>query len=83
MDDIWGPTDVYGIVHLPEDTKVLVFGQVLEGMKEETTGRQAVKSFAESAKMVLRNRVRNSPPARNEARWLPGWLKRVDSYVEG
>ena len=57
--------------------------QVLEGMKEETTGREAVKSFAESAKMVLRNRVRNSPPARNEARWLPGWLKRVDSYVEG
>ena len=57
--------------------------QVLEGMKEETTGREAVKSFAESAKMVLRNRVRNSPPARNEARWLPGWLKRVDSYIEG
>jgi hypothetical protein len=55
--------------------------QVLEGMKQETTGREAVKSFAESAKTVLRNRVRNSPPARNEARWLPGWLKRVDSYV--
>src|SRR5437764_15174930 len=57
--------------------------QVLEGMKEGTTGCEAVKSFAESAKMVLRNRVRNSPPARNEARWLPGWLKRVDSYGEG
>jgi hypothetical protein len=55
--------------------------QVLEGMKQETTGREAVKSFAESAKTVLRNRVRNSPPERNEARWLPGWLKRVDTYV--
>ncbi|MEY2502829.1 MAG: hypothetical protein QOI07_3163 [Verrucomicrobiota bacterium] len=55
--------------------------QVLEGMKDETTGRSAVKSFAESAKTVLRNRVRNSPPGRNEARWLPGWLKRVDTYV--
>jgi hypothetical protein len=55
--------------------------QVLEGMKQETSGREAVKSFAESAKTVLKNRVRNSPPERNEARWLPGWLKRVDTYV--
>jgi hypothetical protein len=55
--------------------------QVLEGMKQETTGHEAAKSFAESAKAVLRNRVHNSPPERNEARWLPGWLKRVDSYA--
>ncbi len=33
VDDIWGPTDVYGIIHLPADVKVLVYGQVLEGMK--------------------------------------------------
>jgi len=55
--------------------------QVLEGMTGENNGPAAVKSFAESAKTVLKNRVRNSPPARNEARWLPGWLKRVDTYV--
>jgi len=55
--------------------------QVLEGMKTENNGRQTVKDFSESAKAVLRNRVRNSPPARNEARWLPGWLKRVDTYL--
>lgn len=55
--------------------------QVLHGMNQETSGRAAVKSFAESAKTVLRNRVRNSPPERNEARWLPGWLKRVETYV--
>jgi hypothetical protein len=55
--------------------------QVLEGMTQENNGREAVKSFAESAKAVLKNRVRNSPPARNEAKWLPGWLKRVDTYV--
>jgi hypothetical protein len=30
--DIWGPTDVYGIAHLPADAKVLVRGQVLTGM---------------------------------------------------
>jgi hypothetical protein len=56
--------------------------QVLEGMND-TTGRAAVKSFAESAKNVLKNRVHNSPPERNEAKWLPGWLKRVDTYVGG
>jgi len=57
--------------------------QVLERMTQETTGRAAVRSFAESAKIVLKNRVRNSPPERNEARWLPGWLKRVDTYAGG
>jgi hypothetical protein len=55
--------------------------QVLEGMNQENNGREAVRSFAESARTVLKNRVRNSPPGRNEARWLPGWLKRVDTYV--
>jgi hypothetical protein len=55
--------------------------QVLEGMTQESTGRAAVKSFADSAKLVLKNRVRHAPPERNEARWLPGWLKRVDTYV--
>jgi hypothetical protein len=33
VEDIWGPTDVYGIKNLPRDAKVLVYGQVLEGMK--------------------------------------------------
>ena len=55
--------------------------QVLQGMTQENSGREAVKSFAESAKTVLKNRVRNSPPERHEARWLPGWLKRVDTYL--
>lgn len=57
--------------------------QVLEGMTNHATGRAAVKSFADSAKTVLKNRVRNSPAERNEAKWLPGWLKRVDTYVGG
>ncbi len=30
--DIWGPTDVYGVVHLPKDAQVLVWGAVLTGM---------------------------------------------------
>ncbi len=33
VEDVWGPTDVYGIKHLPEDATVLLWGAVLEGMK--------------------------------------------------
>lgn len=33
VTDIWGPTDVYEIVHLPKDAQVLVWGEVLSGMK--------------------------------------------------
>ncbi|CAN5707646.1 hypothetical protein BH11VER1_BH11VER1_12770 [soil metagenome] len=40
----------------------------------------APAAFAESAKRVLTQRVRNSPPDRKEQRWLPGWSNRCDSY---
>lgn len=53
--------------------------QVLAGMKGHGPG--AVKEFAASAAAVLTRRVRNSPPARKEARWLPGWKNRVRSYT--
>ena len=33
VTDIWGPTDVYGVAHLPKDAAVLVWGEVLAGMK--------------------------------------------------
>ncbi len=33
VTDIWGPTDVYTVKHLGADAKVLVWGQVLTGMK--------------------------------------------------
>lgn len=35
VKDVWGPTDVYGIEHLPKDATILLDGQVLEGMKPE------------------------------------------------
>jgi type 1 glutamine amidotransferase len=42
--EIWGPTDVYGVhLPLPGDTKALVLGQVLKGMKptdEPVEGRK-------------------------------------------
>ena len=56
--------------------------QVLEGMSQEGNGREAVRNFAESAKKVLTRRVRNSPPERNESHWLPGWLNRINTYVQ-
>lgn len=34
--DIWGPTDVYGIRHFPQDAQPLVFGQVLQGMSPDS-----------------------------------------------
>jgi hypothetical protein len=33
--DVFGPTDVYGVVHLPESADVLMYGQVLSGMKPD------------------------------------------------
>lgn len=34
--DIWGPTDVYGVAHLPSDISVLVHGLTLSGMKPDS-----------------------------------------------
>jgi hypothetical protein len=41
----------------------------------------AKSEFRECAKFVLKNRVKNSPPSRNEKRWLKGWYNRIDSYI--
>ncbi len=54
--------------------------QVLEGMTE-VSRNSATKDFAQSAKVVLNRRVQNSPPERNEARWLSGWLNRLNTYT--
>jgi hypothetical protein len=53
--------------------------QVLENMGKS---QSALDEFAASAKIILRRRVANSPPERGEARWLPGWLARVDGYAK-
>ena len=54
--------------------------QVLEGMPD-LSSNSATKDFAQSAKVVLTRRVRNSPPERKESRWLPGWLNRINTYT--
>jgi len=56
--------------------------QVLEGMRGENEVPDAVKEFTRSANNVLVTRVENSPLGRNEKRWLPGWQKRVNSYIK-
>ncbi|MFN6128615.1 MAG: hypothetical protein ACK5AC_04185 [Planctomycetota bacterium] len=35
VTDVFGPTDVYGVIHLPESAQVLMYGQVLSGMKPD------------------------------------------------
>ncbi|MDD5302129.1 MAG: hypothetical protein PHS14_03385 [Elusimicrobia bacterium] len=56
--------------------------QVLEGMADAAPGRASVEAFASSADAALTRRVANSPPARDENRWLPGWRKRLKTYLE-
>ncbi len=55
--------------------------QVLEGMSGTASGRSAAGEFSRSARAVLTERVKNSPPERRESRWLGGWLQRVNSYT--
>lgn len=54
--------------------------QVLEDMQPSAPGPQSLHLFADAASRVLERRVRNSPPARNEARWLAGWSNRINTY---
>lgn len=56
--------------------------QVLQGMRDTPAGQAAVEEFAKSADAALTRRVANSDPARNEARWLPGWRKRLKTYLD-
>jgi len=55
--------------------------QVLQHMAAKQSGTAAITAFAHAADIVLTRRVELSPPARNEQRWLPGWRKRLTTYV--
>jgi hypothetical protein len=54
--------------------------QVLENMEGDGSGPAALGEFSRSAEAVLERRVRNSPPQRNEKKFLPGWRKRLKTY---
>lgn len=53
--------------------------QVLEAMGDGAP----MPAFSRAADAMLTRRVKNSPPARNEAKWLPGWRNRVATYAGG
>jgi hypothetical protein len=56
--------------------------QVLLAMKPPDGRVDAPGKFAIAAASVLRQRVKLSPPERNEVQYLPGWLDRTASYGE-
>lgn len=53
---------------------------VLMEMKNVSSGQAAAREFGEAAKRRLDLRITNSPKARGESRWRPGWHNRCDSY---
>jgi hypothetical protein len=55
--------------------------QVLQNMRPVKAGPFALMEFSRSAKAILERRVRNSPPANNESKWLKGWAKRTNGYA--
>lgn len=55
--------------------------QVLKNMRAVEAGPAALMEFSRTAQLMLERRVRNSPPANNESRWLPGWKVRTNGYA--
>jgi len=52
--------------------------QVLEYMPGNLI--HATDEFVDAAEFVLKRRIENSTPARNEARWFAGWKNRLNTY---
>lgn len=53
--------------------------QVLTTMSGTTS--EPLQEFVTAADAVLTRRVQNAPAERNEARWLPGWRNRLQTYL--
>jgi hypothetical protein len=56
--------------------------QVLEEMKGNKRGMQAIQEFVQVSEKLLTERVKNAPPRRNEQKWLPGWKRRLNAYID-
>lgn len=54
--------------------------QVLLTMRPVEAGPQALDEFARAAEEILMRRIANSAPERGEAKWLPGWRSRLNTY---
>jgi len=55
--------------------------QILQSMRGNELNMKAVAEFAQCAKKVLTQRVLNAPKNSHESQFLPGWKKRIDSYM--
>ena len=56
--DVWGPTDVYEVAHLPSDATVLLYGQVLADMKPGDAPVQGRKNNPMMPLVWIRNHAR-------------------------
>jgi len=54
--------------------------QVFENMQPNAV--DVMLEFTRSAEFVLTRRIDNSPPERQESRWLPGWKNRLQTYLQ-
>ena len=78
---------MFGLMHRPFWACVSIMGSCLAwwagpARADGWTGPDKAWHFAGSAAKVLERRVALSPPARGESRWLPGWHKRVGTYLQ-
>jgi 3',5'-cyclic AMP phosphodiesterase CpdA len=90
-DGLFAILDYYNFKGLGENPRERYDGsgwglvQVLDGIVRSGCAAAAdvpvLKCFSRSAGSRLRERVIASPRARNEERWLAGWLRRVDDYI--
>ncbi len=55
--------------------------QVLQAM-DDSQGKTALQAFRESAARMLKRRADNADKPIEKARWLPGWLNRLETYHE-
>lgn len=55
VGDIWVPTDVYAVTHLPKDAQVLMWGEVLSGMKPTDPAVEGAKNHPMMPVVWLRN----------------------------
>jgi len=57
--------------------------QVLKGMKHAPQSSTPLQAYVWSAKHALIRRVERSSATQHHERWLAGWFKRLNTYLEG
>ncbi|HBC71473.1 MAG TPA: hypothetical protein DCZ38_01640 [Coxiellaceae bacterium] len=57
--------------------------QVLKGMKYAPPGSTPLQAYVWSAKNALIKRVERASASQHTERWLGGWFKRLNTYLEG